>query len=69
MFCCVGEQGHIAGLLDCCAQAALVFGAGTSFAARFDLATIGDEPFHEAVDILIVNLANMLVAELTYLTA
>jgi hypothetical protein len=65
----VGKQGHIASLLNRCAQTALVFGTSASFAAWFDLATIRNEALHEAARIFIVDLANMIMAELTSFAA
>jgi hypothetical protein len=56
-------------LLERNAQAALVFGTRPRFAAGFDLTTIGDVTFQEAVGLLIIDLANVIVAELTNFAA
>jgi hypothetical protein len=57
------------GLFQRDAQAALVFGAGARFPARFDFPTIRDVAFHKAASILVVNLTHMIVAELANFAA
>ena len=65
MLCCVGEQCHIACLLDGTTQATLMLGAGARLTARFDLATIRDVALHEAASIFVIDLTDMIVTELT----
>src|SRR5579864_8815879 len=69
MLCCVGEQRHIACLLDSSAQTTLMFGAGTRLTAGLDLASIGDVALHEAAGIFIIDFTNMIVTELTNFAA
>jgi len=65
VFCGVGEQGHETCFLDSSAQAALVFSARARLTAGFDLAAIRDVALHEAVGILVIDFAHMIMAKLT----
>jgi hypothetical protein len=65
VLCSIGEQSHKASLFNGSAQTALMLGAGPRFAAGLNFTAIRDKLSHEAVGIFVVNLAHMVVAELT----
>jgi hypothetical protein len=56
------DQGKMAGSFDGACKLALVFGAGTSLAARTDLAVFSDEAAHH-IHLLIVNHSIVVGAE------
>jgi hypothetical protein len=65
----VGQQSHLTGLFDGPAQQALMFGACPGLAPGFDLATVRDIAFHEAIGFLVVNLADVVMAKLANFAA
>jgi len=65
VFCGVGEQGHETCFLDSGAQATLMLGARPCLAAGLNLAAIRDIALHEAIGILVINFAHVIMAKLT----
>src|SRR5436305_12860545 len=65
----VGEQCHLSCLFDCYAQEALMFGACPGLTTRLDFTTIRDIALDETNSVFVIDLASMIVAELTYFTA
>jgi hypothetical protein len=69
MLWCIRKQSHIAGLFNCYAQATLVLGARSSFAAWLDFTTIRNETFKEAISVLIIDFTDVIVAKLANFAA
>src|SRR5262245_15242473 len=61
-----GKQGDVPGPLDGLHQLPLMLGAGSRNAAGEDLATLGGESLQQA-DVLVVDVGNLLLAELAEL--
>jgi hypothetical protein len=69
MLCCIGEQSHKAGLLDCSAQTTLMLRAGARLTAGLDLAAIRNVSLHEAASIFVVNLTYVVMTKRTNFAA
>jgi hypothetical protein len=65
----IGQQGHLSRLFNGPAQQALMLGARPGLATGLNFAAIRDVAFHEATSILVVDFANMIVAELANFAA
>jgi hypothetical protein len=69
VFRSVGQQRHVPCLFKRYAETALMFGASSRLASRFNFATIRNVAFHETVGIFIINFTHMVVTKLAYFAA
>jgi hypothetical protein len=65
----IRQQGHLPGLFESHAEKALMLGARPGLPTGFDFSSIGDVAFHKTAGIFVIDLAYMIVTELTYFAA
>ncbi len=66
--CYIRKQSHLTGTLDRDSELTLILGACSGYTARNDLAIGADEPLQK-LNILIVDIGNVILCEIAYLTA